>query len=218
MPRDYPEYEDESPEETYRDPLKPFLIALVVLLLLFAAIIVLLYMRLQTANTRAETLSQELTAVQVQLDDLRAQRAAETPTPTPTEAPTPTPEPTPEPTATPEPTPEPTPTPAPTETPEPTAEPTPAEPTPTPAPPVPAGTYTYVDADGGEWKLELRNDGLFTITDPDGKPHTGEGWSTAADGSVHCGPTDIYFAPFAFNGGCSRWKISGNTCTPLERA
>ena len=42
MPRDYPEYEDESPEETYRDPLKPFLIALVVLLLLFAAIIVLL--------------------------------------------------------------------------------------------------------------------------------------------------------------------------------
>ena len=45
MPRDYPEYEDESPEETYRDPLKPFLIALVVLLLLFAAIIVLLYMR-----------------------------------------------------------------------------------------------------------------------------------------------------------------------------
>ncbi len=113
MPRDYPEYEDESPEETYRDPLKPFLIALVVLLLLFAAIIVLLYMRLQTANTRAETLSQELAAVQVQLDDLRAQRAAETPTPTPTEAPTPTPEPTPEPTATPEPTPEPTPTPAP---------------------------------------------------------------------------------------------------------
>ena len=128
------------------------------------------------------------------------------PTAEPTEAPTPTP------TATP------TPTPAPTETPEPTAEPTPAEPTPTPAPPVPAGTYTYVDADGGEWKLELRNDGLFTITDPDGKPHTGEGWSTAADGSVHCGPTDIYFAPFAFNGGCSRWKISGNTCTPLERA
>ena len=76
MPRDYPEYEDESTEETYRDPLKPFLIALVVLLLLFAAIIVLLYMRLQTANTRADTLSQELTAVQVQLDDLRAQRAA----------------------------------------------------------------------------------------------------------------------------------------------
>ena len=102
MPRDYPEYEDESPEETYRDPLKPFLIALVVLLLMFAAIIVLLYMRLQTANTRAETLSQELTAVQVQLDDLRAQRAAETPTPTPTEAPTPTPEPTPEPTPVPE--------------------------------------------------------------------------------------------------------------------
>ena len=140
------------------------------------------------------------------------------PTAAPTETPAPTAEPTPAPTEAPTPTPTPAPTaeptPAPTETPAPTA----AEPTPTPAPPVPAGTYTYVDADGGEWKLELRDDGLFTITDPDGKPHTGEGWSTAADGSVHCGPTDIYFAPFAFNGGCSRWKISGNTCTPLERA
>lgn len=140
--------------------------------------------------------------------------AAPTLTPEPTEAPTPTPTATPTPVPTPTPTPEPTPT----ATPEPTAEPTPAEPTPTPAPPVPAGTYTYTDADGGEWKLELRDDGLFTITDPDGKPHTGEGWSTAADGSVHCGPTDIYFAPFAFNGGCSRWKISGNACTPMERA
>ena len=98
MPRDYSEYEyDDELPETYRNPLKPFLIALVVLLLLFAAIIVLLFMRLQTANTRADTLSQELTAVQVQLDDLRAQQAAETPTPTPTEAPTPTPEPTPTP-------------------------------------------------------------------------------------------------------------------------
>ena len=105
------------------------------------------------------------------------------------------------------------PTAVPTQTPEPTE-----APTPTPAPPVPAGTYTYVDADGGEWKLELRDDGLFTITDPDGKPHTGEGWSTAADGSVHCGPTDIYFAPFAYNGGCSRWSVTGSTCQPLERA
>ena len=141
--------------------------------------------------------------------------AAPTLTPEPTEAPTPTPTEAPTPTPTAEPTPTPTPTPSPT--PEPTAEPTPAEPTPTPAPPVPAGTYSYVDADGGEWKLELRDDGLFTITDPDGKPHTGEGWSTAADGSVHCGPTDIYFAPFAYNGGCSRWSVTGSTCQPLER-
>ena len=143
-----------------------------------------------------------------------ASAAVPLPTSGPTAAPTETPAPTAEPTPAPTEAPTPTPTPAPTETPAPTA----AEPTPTPAPPVPAGTYTYVDADGGEWKLELRDDGLFTITDPDRKPHTGEGWSTAADGSVHCGPTDIYFAPFAFNGGCSRWKISGNTCTPLERA
>ena len=104
MPRDYSEYEyDDELPETYRNPLKPFLIALVVLLLLFAAIIVLLFMRLQTANTRAETLSQELTAVQVQLDDLRAQQAAPTSAPTPEPAATPTPEPTPEPTPTPAP-------------------------------------------------------------------------------------------------------------------
>lgn len=144
--------------------------------------------------------------------------AASLPTSEPTAAPTLTPEPTEAPTSTPVPTASPTPTPTPTATPEPTPEPTPAEPTPTPAPPVPAGTYSYADADGGEWKLELRDDGLFTITDPDGKPHTGEGWSTAADGSVHCGPTDIYFAPFAYNGGCSRWSVTGSRCTPLERA
>lgn len=135
-----------------------------------------------------------------------APTAAPTETPAPTEAPTPTPSTTP--------TAAPTETPAPTEAPEPTEEPTPS---PTPAPEVPAGVYTYYDADGGEWRLELRGDGLFTITDPDGKPHTGEGWSTAADGAVECGPTDIYFAPFAYNGGCSRWSVSGKSCTPLPR-
>ena len=115
MPRDYQEYEDDYQEETFRNPLKPFLIALVVLLLLFAVIIGLLFTRLQSANTRTETLSQELTAARQQLDDLRAQQAEATdaPTPEPAATPTPTPEPTPEPTATPEPTPEPTPTPAP---------------------------------------------------------------------------------------------------------
>lgn len=141
-------------------------------------------------------------------------------TPVPTEAPTAAPTETPAPTEAPTPTPSPTPTAAPTETPAPTEAPEPTEaptPSPTPAPEVPAGVYTYYDADGGEWRLELRGDGLFTITDPDGKPHTGEGWSTAADGAVECGPTDIYFAPFAYNGGCSRWSVSGKSCTPLPR-
>ena len=91
------QYYSEEPQENYRDPLKPFLIALIVLLLLFAVIIVLLYMRLQSANTRAETLSQELAVVQTQLDDLRAQQAQ------PTSAPTPEPVATPEPTPTPAP-------------------------------------------------------------------------------------------------------------------
>ena len=57
MPRDYPEYEDESPEETYRDPLKPFLIALVVLLLLFAAIIVLLHASADREHPRRNALT-----------------------------------------------------------------------------------------------------------------------------------------------------------------
>ena len=129
------------------------------------------------------------------------------PTPEPTEAPTP--EPTPEPTEAP--TPEPTPEPTEAPTPEPTPEPTPAGPTPTP---VAAGTYTY-EGPKGKWTVDLRDDGLFTLTDPEGRFHTGEGWVTEADGTVTCGPTDIYFEEFAFNGGCSRWSVSGKKCTPV---
>ena len=105
------------------------------------------------------------------------------------------------------PTPEPTAEP----TPEPTAEPTPAGPTPRPVAP---GLYTWKSANG-TWTLSLRDDGLFTITDYQGVPHTGEGWDTESEGVVICGPTDIYFEDFAFNGGCSRWKISGKSCSPV---
>ena len=112
---------------------------------------------------------------------------------------------------TPEPTAEPTPEPTAEPTPEPTAEPTPAGPTPRPVAP---GLYTWKSADG-TWTLSLRDDGLFTITDYQGVPHTGEGWDTESEGVVICGPTDIYFEDFAFNGGCSRWKISGKSCSPV---
>ena len=132
-------------------------------------------------------------------------KAAQTmaPTAAPTEAPSA------EPTAAPADTP--APTAAPTDTPEPTPEPTPAGPTPTP---VAAGTYTY-KGPKGTWKLQLRDDDIFVLTDPDGTPHSGEGWSTDTDGTVLCGPTDIYFEEFAFGGGCSRWIISGKSCTPV---
>lgn len=108
-------YYSEEPQEKYRDPLKPFLVALIILLLLFAVIIVLLYMRLQSANARAESLAQEVALAQTQLDDLRAAQAQPTdaPTPGPSATPVPTPEPTPEPTATPTPSPTPEPTPVP---------------------------------------------------------------------------------------------------------
>lgn len=140
--------------------------------------------------------------------------------PAPTAAPTavPTAEPTAAPTATPAPTQ--APTPAPTAKPEPTEAPTP-EPTPTPEPaltatPVAAGTYTW-NGEQGKWTVQLRDDGLFTLTDPNGVPHTGEGWDTGADGIVNCGPTDIYDAPFAFSGGCSRWSVQGQSCAPAAR-
>ncbi|MBR6113821.1 MAG: hypothetical protein IKQ10_01430, partial [Oscillospiraceae bacterium] len=94
----------------------------------------------------------------------------------------------------------------------PTATPTPAGPT---ATPVRAGTYTY-NVTKGTWKLQLRDDGLFVLTDPDGNQHSGEGWLTEPDGTVSCGPTDIYEADFAFAAGCSRWKISGKSCKPVK--
>ena len=133
---------------------------------------------------------------------------ASEPTPEATAVP-PASEPTPEPTA--EPTPEPTAEPTPEPTAEPTPEPTPPGPT---ATPVAAGVYTY-DSPAGKWTVDLRSDGLFTLTDPNGGFHTGEGWVTEADGTVTCGPTDVYFEDFAFNGGCSRWRISGKKCTPV---
>ena len=53
------------------------------------------------------------------------------------------------------------------------------------------------------------------LTDPKGFQHPGESWITEDDGTVTCGPTDIYDAEFAFALGCSRWTISGKTCKPV---
>ena len=147
---------------------------------------------------------------------------APVPTAAPTLAPTaePTAVPTPEPTAVPTaaPTSEPTPEPTAVPTEAPAATPT-AAPTPVPGPtatPVAPGKYTYA-SENGDWVLQLRDSGLFTLIDPDGAPHTGEGWSTGGDGIVTCGPTDIYTAPFAYDGGCSRWTVEGETCRPVAR-
>ena len=130
-----------------------------------------------------------------------------------TAAPTAAPTDTPAPTAIPTPVPTPTPTAVPTDTPIPTSAPTPDGPT---AKPVKAGKYTYKGPDGN-WTLQLRDDGLYLLIDPDGVQHPGEGWITEADGTVTCGPTDIWDADFAFGDGCSRWKISGKTCKPVKR-
>lgn len=110
---DEDEYEEE-PEENYHDPLKALVIALIVVCLLFAGIGVYLFLQLNSANERADSLSSQLTSVQSELDAIRAEQAAATPTPEPTAVPTPTPEPTPTPSPTPEPTATPSPTPEPT--------------------------------------------------------------------------------------------------------
>ena len=125
------EYDDDYEDDEYyddeprRNPLKPFVIALLVLLVLMAAIIGLLYTRLQTANDKVAELNASLEASRTEINNLLSERtggngaSAAAPasdpaaTPEPTPEPTATPEPTPEPTATPEPTPEPTATPAP---------------------------------------------------------------------------------------------------------
>ena len=129
------------------------------------------------------------------------------PTAAPTEAPTATPIPTPIPTSAP------TPTPAPTATPELTPAPTPEGPTPTPVAP---GKYTY-KGKNGTWTLHLRDDHLFVLRDPAGNEHSGESWITEPDGTVTCGPTDIWEEDFALAYGTSRWTISGKTCKPVVR-
>ena len=122
----------------------------------------------------------------------------------PTQAPAPTPIPTPAPT--------PTPTAVPTDTPVPSSAPATEEPA---VKQVPAGKYTYKAKDG-TWTLQLRDDGLYLLIDPSGEQHPGEGWITEPEGTVLCGPTDIWDVEFAFGDGCTRWKISGKTCKPVR--
>ena len=147
--------------------------------------------------------------------------AAPETTPLPTSEPTavPTAEPTPEPTEAPTPTPTatPTPTPAPTETPEPTAEPTRRSPRPR-LPARPGGNVHLCGRGRRRMEAGAAQRRAFspspTRTESPTPAKAGPPLRTAPSTAQ----TDIYFAPFAFNGGCSRWKISGNTCTPLERA
>ena len=122
--RDYEEeYEEEYEDEEYEDddyedddyddeprrrnPLTPFFVAVLILLILAAAIIALLYMRLQASDDRVTELSAALSTTQTELNRVKAEAASATPapetTPEPEATPEVTPEPTPEPTATPSP-------------------------------------------------------------------------------------------------------------------
>ena len=113
-------YSDEPTPRRRRNPLKPYLTVLVILLILFAVIIALLFMRLQDTNKQLVNANEKLQATKSELSRIQTELLTATPTPTP--APTPNPSEAPEaseapegsPEATPEATPEVTPEPSPT--------------------------------------------------------------------------------------------------------
>ena len=105
------DFSEELPPRREVNPLKPFVIALVVLLIAALAVGIFLFVRLQDSEASRTQLETDLNAAQAELFNIQAELAAATPTPIPTPTPTPTPEPTPE--ITPEPTPVVTPEPTP---------------------------------------------------------------------------------------------------------
>lgn len=120
------EYDDDEYDDYYepqrKNPLKGFVIALLVLMVVMAAIIGLLYARLRSANNQVSQLNASLEASRTEINNLLSERANATPVPEST--PVPTPMPTAEPAE--ETAPEATPEIAPVITPEPTAAPDPA--------------------------------------------------------------------------------------------
>ena len=96
----------------------------------------------------------------------------------------------------------------------------PAESTPAPAEetaafvPVP-GVYTYQGEDA-LWTLTLRDSGPYTLQKEGDVPHTGESWADNGDGTIRCGPTDLWTEAFADSNGCSRWLLcSDGRCEPV---
>ena len=118
---EYEDYEEDDDEYPLRNPLKPLVIGLLILLLVMTALAAVLFLQLRSANGRVSDLTNSLNATRTELNNLLAERTSATPTPEITPEPVYTPEPpaevtpeiTPEPTETPEPTPEPTATPVP---------------------------------------------------------------------------------------------------------
>jgi len=77
------------------------------------------------------------------------------------------------------------------------------------------GTYTYTAADG-VWTLTLRDSGPYTLQKAGDFPHTGESWAVNADGTVSCGPTDLWTEAFADGEGCTRWTLyADGRCEPV---
>jgi len=80
--------------------------------------------------------------------------------------------------------------------------------------PVP-GVYTY-SAEDALWTLTLRDSGPYTLQKEGDIPHTGESWAVNEDGTVSCGPTDLWNEAFADGYGCSTWTLfPDGRCEPV---
>jgi len=77
------------------------------------------------------------------------------------------------------------------------------------------GVYTYQSPDA-LWTLTLRDNGPYTLQKDGDIPHTGEAWAPNEDGTISCGPTDLWTEVFADSNGCSRWSLySDGRCEPV---
>ena len=77
------------------------------------------------------------------------------------------------------------------------------------------GVYTY-EAEGVRWTLTLRESGPYTLQKEGDFPHTGESWAVNEDGTVSCGPTDLWNEAFADSYGCRNWTVyADGRCEPV---
>lgn len=77
------------------------------------------------------------------------------------------------------------------------------------------GVYTYQSPDA-LWTLTLRDNGPYTLQKAGDTPHTGEAWAPNGDGTISCGPTDLWTEAFADSNGCSRWSLyPDGRCEPI---
>lgn len=77
------------------------------------------------------------------------------------------------------------------------------------------GVYTY-QSPTAVWTLTLRENGPYTLQKEGDFPHTGESWAPNSDGTISCGPTDLWNEDFADDYGCTNWTLyPDGRCEPV---